>query len=138
MHARDLLLQRQKELKDSIAAVEAELGQIARALRAMDDRPTEIGQSATKPSPLAPTPPPIKHPMPVNDAIVIAVEAGMKTPTKILAYLAEHLGVHTTLNSVRSRVSPLGQEGRIAHDGTGWIPAHTKLEPSKDLVEAMS
>lgn len=138
MHARDLLLQRQKELKDSIAAVEAELGQIARALHAMDDRPTEIGQAA-KSSPLAPRPAVTKHPMPVNDAIVIAVEAGMKTPTNILAYLAEHLGVHTTLNSVRSRVSPLGQEGRIAHDGTGWIPSSDQAgQKAKDLVEAMS
>ena len=112
---------------------------MANAIHAMDDRPTEIGQAAQKSSPLAPLPSPApKHPMRVNDAIVIAVGAGMKTPTRILAYLADHLGVHTTLNSVRSRVSPLGQEGRIAHDETGWIPASAKTELTKDLVEAMS
>jgi hypothetical protein len=124
MHARDLLLQRQKELKDGIATVEAELAQIARALRAMDEKPTEIGQFPPRrdvtPSAL---PPHAKHPMRVNDAIIIAVEAGQKTPTQILAFLKKELGVDTTLNSVRSRVSPLGQQGLIGHDGSGWIPA---------------
>lgn len=125
MHARDLLLQRQRELKDSISAVEAELSQIVRALKAMDEVPTAIGQFAVR---IAPEPKaaldsrPPKHPMRVNDAIVIAVEAGQKTPTQILAYLKTKLGVDTTLNSVRSRVSPLGQTGLIGHDDSGWIP----------------
>lgn len=129
MHARELLLQRQKELKDSIAAVEVELSQIARALRAMDEKPTQIGVQF--PPKHDPAPPPAhtsvpQHPMKVNDAIVKAVEAGQKTPTQILAYLKDKLGVNTTLNSVRSRVSPLGQAGLIGHDGTGWIPAKSK------------
>lgn len=123
MHARELLLQRQKELKDSIALVEAELSQIARALRAMDEKPTEIGQPLTRPAATPSPSAPPKHPMLVNDAIVLAVEAGNKTPVQILSYLKEKLGVNTTLNSVRSRVSPLGQDGLIGHDGSGWIPA---------------
>lgn len=123
MHARDLLLQRQKELKDGISAVETELSQIARALKAIDEKPTEIGQFPPKRD-LTPSPSHSpKHPMRVNDAIVLAVEAGQKTPTQILAYLKAELGVETTLNSVRSRVSPLGQAGTIAHDSSGWIPA---------------
>jgi hypothetical protein len=125
MHARELLLQRQKELRDSIAAVDTELSQIARALKAMDEKPTEVGQFPPARD-LAPPPPPVhlKHPMKVNDAIILAVEAGHKTPTQILAYLKAELGVETTLNSVRSRVSPLGQQGLIGHDGSGWIPAN--------------
>ena len=127
MHARDMLLQRQKELKNSISTVEVELSQIARALRAMDERPTELGQFPPKRD-LAPPPPltHLKHPMKVNDAIVLAVYAGNKTPTLILAYLKSELGVDTTLNSVRSRVSPLGQAGLIGRDNTGWIPAKIK------------
>ena len=122
MHARDLLLQRHKELKDGIAAVEVELSQISRALAAMDEKPTEVGQLRAKPV-TSPSAPP-KHPMRVNDAIIVAVEAGMKTPVQILGYLKDHLGVHTTLNSVRSRVSPLGQQGLIGHDGSGWVPVN--------------
>jgi hypothetical protein len=131
MHARDLLLQRQKELRDSIASVEAELSQIARALKAMDEKPTEIGQYPPRRD-LAPPPPPahMKHPMRVNDAIVKAVEAGSKTPTQILAYLKDKLGVDTTLNSVRSRVSPMGQQGLIGHDGSGWVPAKKVEAPN--------
>lgn len=121
MHARDWLLQRQTELNDSIATVKAELSQIARALKAMDEKPTEIGQFPLKPAPLLPQSAP-KHPMRVNDAIVLAVAAGKKTPTQILAYLKGELGVDTTLNSVRSRVSPLGQAGVIGHDDSGWVP----------------
>jgi hypothetical protein len=64
----------------------------------------------------------MKHPMLVNDAIILAVEAGNKTPVQILRYLKEKLGVDTTLNSVRSRVSPLGQQGLIGHDSSGWVP----------------
>ena len=127
MHARDMLLQRQKELKDSISTVEVEMSQIARAIKAMDERPTEVGQFPPKRN-LAPPPPPayMKHPMKVNDAIVLAVEAGNKTPTLILAYLKSELGVETTLNSVRSRVSPLGKAGLIGRDISGWIPARGK------------
>lgn len=64
--------------------------------------------------------------MPVNDAIVMAVNAGCKSPVQILSYLVSELGIKTTLNSVRSRVSPLKQMGRIAHDGSGWIPVQGK------------
>jgi hypothetical protein len=58
----------------------------------------------------------------VNDSIVAAVEAGNKTPASILGYMAEELGVATTLGSVRANLSPLKAKGRIAHDGIGWVP----------------
>lgn len=127
MHVRDLLLSRQAELKASIAEVEAELAQIALALKAIAggeeiETQRDFTNARTSPIAAATNVATLRHRMPVNDAIVLAVEAGNKTPTDILNYLRRELRVMTTINSVRSRVSSLKSDGRIAHDGTGWIP----------------
>lgn len=119
MHVRDILTKRREELKASISAVEAELKDIDLALQAMGANP----EHQTTKLPEASNRFQIRHSMPVNDAVVLAVNAGCKTPVAILQYLKEKLDIHTTINSVRSRVSPLKKEGRIAHDGSGWIPA---------------
>jgi hypothetical protein len=74
-----------------------------------------------------------KHPMAVGDAIVLAVEAGNKSPTSVFDYLADELGVHTTLGSVRARLSPLKTEGRISHDGSGWVPV-VKEKPESQML----
>lgn len=136
MHVRDMLLQRQKELKDSIASVQAELEDIDRALAAIGQPVRDIGQPKPEKVTRAVSSSVIQHKMPVNDAIVLAVEAGKKTPVNILAYLKDELDVHTTLNSVRSRVSPLKKEGRIAHDGDGWIPVEKNGAPSAGDADA--
>lgn len=121
MHVRELLTQRREELKASIAAVEAELKDIDLALNAMSSAPSESVAKLSMVSRFQ-----IRHAMPVNEAIVKAVDAGRKTPVAILQYLQDDLNIQTTLNSVRSRVSPLKQEGKIAHDGKGWVPAQQR------------
>lgn len=122
MHIRDILNQRRDELKASVDAVEAEIKDIDCALKAMSAAPSE---STDKPS--MATRFQIRHSMPVNDAVVKAVEAGRTTPVSILDYLQNVLGIQTTLNSVRSRVSPLKQDGKIAHNGDGWVPVQNRL-----------
>lgn len=136
MHIRDMLLARQAELESSISAVRSELGQISRALKAIDEKPVQIGEQPLLPKQVpASSVSAIRHSMPVNDAIVIAVEAGCKTPTTILAHLVDKLAVMTTLNSVRSRVSPLGRQGKIRHDDSGWVPARKGDLPSGESGE---
>lgn len=66
--------------------------------------------------------PETKNPMQVGDAIILAVEKGYKTPAAIYDYLTREVGVQTTIGSVRARLSPLKSEGKVAHDGEGWIP----------------
>lgn len=122
MHIREVLAQRRDELIAGQAEVEAELHDIDLALKAMSGAPAKAVEKTSMASRFQ-----IRHSMPVNDAIVKAVEAGRKTPVDILNYLQNELGVQTTLNSVRSRVSPLKQEGKIGHDGTGWVPSQQVL-----------
>ncbi|WP_370301653.1 hypothetical protein [Pseudooceanicola sp.] len=59
--------------------------------------------------------------MPIDDAIIEAVKNGVRSPAKILRFLSTQLGVDTTINSVRTRLSRLKKEGKIAHDNRGWI-----------------
>ena len=122
MHVREILTQRRDELKASFSAIEEELKDIDRALKAMATTPSDSAAPATMARRFQ-----IRHVMPVNDAIVKAVEAGRKTPVSILEYVQNVLNVQTTLNSVRSRVSPLKRDGKIAHDGAGWVPAQHRL-----------
>jgi hypothetical protein len=122
MHVREILTQRREELKASIAAVESELHDIDLALVAMGASKPESIKAPSLTNRFQ-----IRHSMPVNDAVILAVEAGCKTPVTILDYLQSRLDIQTTLNSVRSRVSPLKQEGKIGHDGTGWVPAQNRL-----------
>jgi hypothetical protein len=121
MSIKELLTARQIELKASIAASEQESREIDAALKAIESvagsQPQLIVRDSTNRFD-------IRHAMPVNEAVILAVNAGCKTPVQILKYLQEKLGVMTTINSVRSRVSPLKAEGKIAHDGTGWVPSN--------------
>lgn len=59
-------------------------------------------------------------PIRIDDAIVEAVSTGTNTPAKILDFLTEHLGIETTINSVRTRVSRLKNEGRLVRGERGW------------------
>lgn len=122
----EMLQRKRKELMESAAVIAADIRDVEKALAAigepiLDELPSAgqaAGADATRSA----------HPMKVNDAVVMAVNAGRKSPTTILDYLHTELGVHTTINSVRSRVSPLKAEGRIAHDGEGWVPVARQLE----------
>lgn len=114
MSIADMLRARQRELAASKAAIERDLDDVAVALAALGQGPEDSGAAMPQNS---------QNAMSVDDAIVRAVEAGQKTPRDILAHLSAKLGVHTTINSVRTRVSKLKNVGRIAHDGMGWVPA---------------
>jgi len=117
MHVREILSKRHDELKASISAVEAEIKDIEAALKAMGPAASPSVEGSNTANRFQ-----IRHSMPVNDAIILAIEAGRKTPVSILDYLKEELEINTTINSVRSRVSPLKADGKIAHDGHGWVP----------------
>lgn len=122
----EMLQRKRKELMESAAAIAVDLHDVEIALAA-------IGGVVSSESHLAGRGdqaqlPRIAHPMKVGDAIVQAVNAGHSSPKAILEYLQTELGVFTTLNSVRSRVSPLKTEGRIAHDGNGWVPVSRQLD----------
>lgn len=131
MNVQELLKDRQAALQTAVAAAQAELDQIARALEAIGQEPASDSPAPSnedKDAEIRSRNAAVRHSMPVNDAIVLAVGAGNKSPTAILAYVRDQLGVKTTINSVRARVSPLKADGRIAHDGTGWIPVEQKLD----------
>lgn len=70
----------------------------------------------------------------IDDAILEAVANGVQTPAKILDYLSSRLGIDTTINSVRTRVSRLRADGRLARDDGGWVLP--KKNPVDDGVEA--
>ncbi|MDT9600029.1 hypothetical protein [Sphingosinicella rhizophila] len=110
----EMLLERQKELEAQKAVIEKDLSDVAKAIAAINGPASAaVKLEGNQPS----------HPMPVDKAIVIAVREGSRTPVQILDYLRKRLGVHTTINSVRTRVSKLKNDGRIDHDETGWVPS---------------
>lgn len=125
MNVREMLNQRHKELKDSIAAVEQEIREIEIALKAIgtakepEKAPTPAVNSAKRFA--------VRHSMPVNDAVLLAIKAGRKSPVSILDYIQTELKIDTTISSIRSRVSPLYKKGKIARDSTGWVPASSQL-----------
>lgn len=80
----------------------------------------------------------IRHSVPVGDAIVAAVEAGEKSPSDILRYLQDVLGVPTTIGSVRARLSPLKAAGKISHDGKGWIPVTKEKSENDGFLDNLS
>lgn len=108
-----------------VKAKKAEIADIDRAIAALNGTP-KIEATSSILSRVSQ----IRHSMPVGDAIVKAVEAGNKTPNDIFVYMGDKLGIHTTLGSIRARLSPLKSEGKIAHDGSGWIPALQKMSES--------
>jgi hypothetical protein len=107
------------EIKAMMASIRAKKAEIADFRRA---KAVLMGGAVANAKPSRPAEIAPKHPMPVGEAIVEAVGAGQKSPTGIFKYLADELGVHTTLGSVRARLSPLKSEGKISHDGDGWVP----------------
>jgi hypothetical protein len=115
-----------------IKAKKAEIADIDRAIAALNGAP-KIETTSNILSRVSQ----IRHSMPVGDAIVKAVEAGNKTPNDIFVYMGDELSIHTTIGSVRARLSPLKSEGRIAHDGSGWVPA-AKEKPESDMLSGLT
>lgn len=140
MHTESPVLEMLKAAKaaaqDIVREKKNEISQIDRAIAAIvatelpltrkdaSDTPATINQKLSAVSQ-------IRHARPVGDAIVEAVEAGMRTPVAVLDYLSTQMGIHTTIGSVRARLSPLKKEGRIDHDGQGWVPKVSTKEQAK-------
>lgn len=122
----EMLQRKRKELMDSAAAIAVDLQDVETALAAIGGASSSESHLAGRGDQVQEVR--IAHPMKVGDAIVQAVNAGHSAPKAILEYLQLELSVFTTLNSVRSRLSPLKAEGRIAHDGDGWVPVSRQLD----------
>ncbi len=67
--------------------------------------------------------------LPINDAILEAIRNGQSKPADIHKFLADHLRVHTTRNSVNTRLSKLKKEGVIKSGENGW-EVDTNKEPN--------
>lgn len=115
----DMLREQQKELEAKKAVIDRELEHVQKALAAIEDSGAGGFANAGR---VAEENAKYQHPMPVDDAIVIAVKNGAKSPTEIHAYLRRKLGLHTTVGSIRTRVSKLRKKGRITHSAEGWLP----------------
>ena len=122
----EYLAQRKVVVEKEIAALCDEINAIDAALSAIEtkqDKPLDLN-SFTRMYPR------MEHIMPIDDAIVEAVRSGTRTPAKILAFLSSELGIETTINSGRTRVSRMKNNGRLAHDGQGWILPESDDEPA--------
>jgi len=70
--------------------------------------------------------------MQINDAVIEAIKSGNKNPTDILDYMAKHLNVVTTKNSVNTRLYKLRKSGAIARGKSGWIVKNKKEAPNEE------
>ncbi|MDP2061764.1 MAG: hypothetical protein Q8J98_01490 [Phaeovulum sp.] len=95
------------------SALDAKIADLDIAISALEDRfgRSKVPDSIDAIAPISP----------IDVAIIEAVRSGMHTPAKIHAYIARHLSIDTTVNSVRTRVSRLKSSGKIARDDRGWI-----------------
>ena len=65
--------------------------------------------------------PRVRHKMPVDDAVLLAVGNGVQSPIEMLRFLEKQLGVRTTIASIRTRLSRMKKDGRVGHDSRGWV-----------------
>lgn len=63
--------------------------------------------------------------IPIDEAVIEAVKNGARTPAQIHEFMENTLGVNTTINSVRTRVSRLGRDARLTRDSSGWTLPET-------------
>ncbi len=64
----------------------------------------------------------MKRNMNINDAFIEAVENGRRKPITILEFIKTHLGIETTIASIRVRGSKLFGSGLVGRDADGYIP----------------
>ncbi|QWY83138.1 hypothetical protein [Rhizobium phage RHph_X2_24] len=104
-NVQEVLRTRKLEIEAEMEALRNEQTRIDTALTALDD---EKHDDASKP---------VKR----EDAIVEAVKHGKRKPQDIHKFLTRNMGVKIPLGSLRSTLTRLKSEGRIHHDGSGWI-----------------
>lgn len=76
--------------------------------------------------------------MPIDEAIIIAVRNRARTPAKILVYLKNDLGINTTINSVRTRVSRLKKDGKLVSTALGWMVPTEGAPQMQPLFEGVT
>ncbi|MCF6304624.1 MAG: hypothetical protein L3J33_04580 [Rhodobacteraceae bacterium] len=57
----------------------------------------------------------------IDEAVVEAVNNGRKKPMVIFDFVSSQLGIKTTINSVRTRLTKLKNDGKIAKSVDGWV-----------------
>jgi hypothetical protein len=77
---------------------------------------TERGGKRSAPGPIPQDVPPAARShqsgkMAIDDAILEAVKNEVRAPTPMIKFLEHQLAIHTTINSVRTRLSRLKQQG---------------------------
>ena len=114
MNIVEILETRRTELEAQKAVIDKELDDVLIALDAIAAK--QKGAQKT----LVPKPSPPQHSMPIDEAIIIAVRNGNRTPAAVLGYLQRELHLQTTINSVRTRLSRLKRERKIVSTPFGW------------------
>lgn len=114
-----ILEERKKAIAASIRRLNAELADVDVALEAISaNRKVNHLHFYTLPHVLSDD----KSGMNRDMAILEAIMAGCNKPSVIFNYVESHLGIDTTINSVRTRLTKLKNAGEIANGSDGWIP----------------
>jgi len=108
------------ERKELCASLDAKIEELDIAILALQER---FGLNASPSSIVEITPK-----SSIDVGIIEAVRNGNHTPATIHAFIARHLNIDTTVNSVRTRVSRLKSSGLIARDDRGWIMPYEVFE----------
>ena len=121
----NILREQEREVNDGITRLEAEIESLAARkaeVQAAISAVLKMRTAADLPTQSVATPRQTEaNRMPIDDAIIEAVKNDARAPAAILSFMQKHLGVQTTINSVRTRVSRLRANGRLTHDQRGWV-----------------
>lgn len=133
----ELLEAQKEELEKERARLDADINDIDAAIKAIRSRrggaPSKSSTAPRKTTPPKKTTKRSKtagQKVSLDDAIVAAVGKAHTTPVMILDYVTDKLGVETTINSVRTRVSRLKREGLLARTKNGWSLPERKEKKS--------
>lgn len=106
MNVQEVLRTRRVEIQAEIETLKNEMTQIDAALGVLDNDPETVAD---------------KKPLTREEAIIEAVRNGNTRPTTIHKFVKSKLRMNLNIGSLRSTLSRLKSDGRIHHDGTGWI-----------------
>ncbi|PWE31160.1 hypothetical protein DDZ14_14155 [Maritimibacter sp. 55A14] len=109
-----------KKRNEACAPFDAQIAEYDAAIAAIEGVRGDRGRSGVQSTVLSGSGPKMAR----DEAVIEAIKNGKRQPVAILDFIIRHLGIETTINSVRTRLSRLKNEGRIAHDSRGWIMPH--------------
>ena len=107
----------EKSRQLACAPFDNQIAEIDAAISAIKAKRNAAGSTQSEST----TPPATRQIMSIDDGIVEAVRNDNRTPANIYIFLERQLGIKTTINSVRTRVSRLKSDGKIARGDDGWI-----------------